>query len=57
MSLDAFLCSYLLSPPFSDNIAKGLINALLNSGEEFQIRKGRELMKKLKKQCKTRKRM
>ncbi|CAO3676025.1 unnamed protein product [Rhizopus microsporus] len=40
-----------------DNIAKGLINALLNSGEEFQIRKGRELMKKLKKQCKARKRM
>jgi hypothetical protein len=57
MSLDTFLCSYLLSPSFSDNIARGLINALLNSGEEFQIRKGRELMKKLKKQCKARKRM
>ncbi|KAG1455729.1 hypothetical protein G6F46_004303 [Rhizopus delemar] len=40
-----------------DNIAKGLINALLNSGDEIQMKQGRDLLKKLKKQCKARKNM
>ncbi len=40
---------------YSDNIAKGLVNALLNSGDDFQIKMGNELLAKLKKQCKGRK--
>ncbi|KAI9472041.1 MAG: hypothetical protein EXX96DRAFT_582696 [Benjaminiella poitrasii] len=38
-----------------DNIAKGLVNALMNSGDDFQMKKGKEFLKKLKKQCKERK--
>ncbi|CEP17435.1 hypothetical protein [Parasitella parasitica] len=38
----------------NDNIATGLVNALLNSGDEFQMEKGREFLKKLKKQRKQR---
>ncbi|KAI8377922.1 uncharacterized protein BYT42DRAFT_361737 [Radiomyces spectabilis] len=33
-----------------DNIASGLINALLNSGDAFQVKQGKQLLKKLKKQ-------
>ncbi|RCH80187.1 hypothetical protein CU098_007734, partial [Rhizopus stolonifer] len=38
-----------------DNIARGLVNALLNSGDDMQMSKGRELQRKLRKQCKNRK--
>ncbi|KAI7898258.1 uncharacterized protein BX663DRAFT_525718 [Cokeromyces recurvatus] len=38
-----------------DNIAKGLVNALINSGDEFQIKKGKEFLRKLKRQSKQRK--
>ncbi|KAI9279172.1 hypothetical protein BY458DRAFT_584974 [Sporodiniella umbellata] len=38
-----------------DNIARGLVNALLNSGDKIQVGKGKELQKKLRKQCKNRK--
>lgn len=34
----------------SDNIAKGLVNALLNSGDKPQIKKGKEFLKKLNQQ-------
>ncbi|KAI8062324.1 uncharacterized protein B0P05DRAFT_245769 [Gilbertella persicaria] len=40
----------------NDNIARGLVNALLNSGDQEQIKKGKELAKKLKKQLQKRKR-
>lgn len=42
---------------YSDSIATGLVNALLNSGDEFQIEKGRSFLKRLKKQLKKRKRL
>lgn len=32
---------------YSDNIAKGLVNALINSGDKPNIRKGTALLKKL----------
>ncbi|KAG2214327.1 hypothetical protein INT47_000883 [Mucor saturninus] len=38
----------------NDNIATGLVNALLNSGDKSQIKKGKTLLKKLKKQCEER---
>ncbi|KAI8643071.1 hypothetical protein BD408DRAFT_415540 [Parasitella parasitica] len=38
----------------NDNIATGLVNALLNSGDDFQMEKGKEFLKKLKKQRKQR---
>ncbi|CAO0791687.1 unnamed protein product [Mucor circinelloides] len=39
-----------------DSIATGLVNALLNSGDDFQMEKGRDFLKRLKKQLKKRKR-
>lgn len=45
----------LISMLCSDNIATGLVNALLNSGDKSQIKKGKALLKKLKKQCEERK--
>lgn len=41
---------------YSDSIATGLVNALLNSGDDFQMEKGRDFLKRLKKQLKKRKR-
>lgn len=40
---------------YSDNIAKGLVNALLNSGDKPQIKKGNEFLKKLKQQQRKKK--
>ncbi|KAI9265832.1 hypothetical protein EDC94DRAFT_47219 [Helicostylum pulchrum] len=39
----------------NDNIAKGLVNALLNSGDKPQIKKGNEFLKKLKQQQRKKK--
>ncbi|KAL9539768.1 hypothetical protein MBANPS3_010074 [Mucor bainieri] len=39
----------------SDSIATGLVNALLNSGDDFQMEKGRSFLKRLKKQMRKRK--
>lgn len=41
---------------YSDSIATGLVNALLNSGDNFQMEKGRGFLKRLNKQLKKRKR-
>lgn len=46
----------VLTDFYSDSIATGLVNALLNSGDDFQMEKGRDFLKRLKKQLKKRKR-
>lgn len=54
-NLDIFLFKTYNLLFISDNIARGLVNALLNSGDDMQMSKGRELQRKLRKQCKNRK--